>query len=641
VALAVDQKTGRLYVDHGGDVAVYDPSGTQVDSLSLGATTNSQGLAFAALQGGVKAGQGNLYVSDASNNDVTIFGPPPPGPPFVTAESETGTGPTTATLHATIVPAGFDTTCIFQCVDSVTFQASGYTNATTVPCTPADLGSSFDYQQASADVSGLTVGTFYHFHAVATNSAGTTTGADKTFQAGPGLWTPYFRCPVDDPAMLATDGVNLLSSCVASNSTDGSITIGTTNTLTGNSNLQIGAVADFSTGVFTAIAPPAGALVGDPVQVTAGGVTVTATVESAGAPTDFDIGAGLSVGAPIITLPVKIHLESLPGAAVDLGPSCFIGSEQDPIVLHPENTDISNATLSFDTFDPDGTQDPNGELLSLIVGGLVQGDDTFAVPGASGCGPNGDGTLDPVVRAVVGLPSPSGANHLVLDDASSLLALPASALSGSGTILTGQQFADDWHVAFGFPTTTTTSTSTTTTAPTTTPRLPRPPPRLPRPPPRLPRPPPRLPRRAPRPPRPAPGAPRWARPAAHSSSSHVGLAGWGPRPPPGVHAAPRGPVVSPPKHDAAGSLPASDRGEPSHQTHGYPGEPLRVRHPRPTARSGHSSRIRPRRRRRSPPWARPWDLAARARRGDTAWTHDGLAQHPVGMYLPDFARTAA
>jgi hypothetical protein len=317
-------------------------------------------------------------------------------------------------------------------------------------------------------VSGLTVGTFYHFHAVATNSAGTTTGADKTFQAGPGLWTPYFRCPVDDPAMLATDGVNLLSSCVASNSTHGSITIGTTNTLTGNSNLQIGAVADFSTGVFTAIAPPAGALVGDPVQVTAGGVTVTATVESAGAPTDFDLGAGLSVGAPIITLPVKIHLESLPGAAVDLGPSCFIGSEQDPIVLHPENTDISNATLSFDTFHPDGTQDPNGELLSLIVGGLVQGDDTFAVPGASGCGPNGDGTLDPVVNAVVGLPSPSGANHLVLDDASSLLAVPASALSGSGTILTGQQFADDWHVAFGFPTTTTTSTSTTTTAPTTT-----------------------------------------------------------------------------------------------------------------------------------------------------------------------------
>jgi NAD(P)-dependent dehydrogenase (short-subunit alcohol dehydrogenase family) len=30
-----------------------------------------------------------------------------------------------------------------------------------------------------------------------------------------------------------------------------------------------------------------------------------------------------------------------------------------------------------------------------------------------GCGPNGDGSLDAVVNAVVGLPSPAGANHLV------------------------------------------------------------------------------------------------------------------------------------------------------------------------------------------------------------------------------------
>jgi len=106
--------------------------------------------------------------------------------------------------------------------------------------------------------------------------------------------------------------------------------------------------------------------------------------------------------------------------------------------------------------------------VSLVVGGLVQGDDTFAVPGATGCGPNGDGSLDAAVNAVVGLPSPSGANHLVRSDASSSLALPASALSGTGTIVTGQQFANDWHVAFGFPTTTTTTTSTSTTAPPTT-----------------------------------------------------------------------------------------------------------------------------------------------------------------------------
>src|SRR5262245_51026387 len=59
VALGLDQKSGDLYVDHGGDVTIYDKTATQVGSISLSPTTNSQGLALAALQGGVKAGQGN------------------------------------------------------------------------------------------------------------------------------------------------------------------------------------------------------------------------------------------------------------------------------------------------------------------------------------------------------------------------------------------------------------------------------------------------------------------------------------------------------------------------------------------------------------------------------------------------------
>ena len=77
-----------------------------------------------------------------------------------------------------------------------------------------------------------------------------------------------------------------------------------------------------------------------------------------------------------------------------------------------------------------------------MVSGTVQGDDTFSVPGASGCGPNGDGSLDSLVNAVVGLPSPSGNNHLVLDDASSALVSP---INGEN----GQAFANAWHGAFG------------------------------------------------------------------------------------------------------------------------------------------------------------------------------------------------
>src|SRR5262249_34843103 len=58
-----------------------------------------------------------------------------------------------------------------------------------------------------------------------------------------------------------------------------------------------------------------------------------------------------------------------------------------------------------------GTPNPNGPLFTIVVPGAVQGDNTFSVPGASGCGPNGDGSLNGAVNAIVGLPSPSGANH--------------------------------------------------------------------------------------------------------------------------------------------------------------------------------------------------------------------------------------
>jgi hypothetical protein len=63
-------------------------------------------------------------------------------------------------------------------------------------------------------------------------------------------------------------------------------------------------------GEYTAVAPLGGALVADPVQISVGSIVVTATVEPAGPPTNFSLVAGLEQGVPILTLPVKIHLES-------------------------------------------------------------------------------------------------------------------------------------------------------------------------------------------------------------------------------------------------------------------------------------------------------------------------------------------
>src|SRR4029453_14033558 len=126
-------------------------------------------------------------------------------------------------------------------------------NAQSAPCTRDTRGSSFTQQKASATITGLTIGTNYVFRVVAMNSAGTSTGEDQTFQAGPGAWTPFTRSPVDAPAMLAADGVNQVSVCVASNSTHGSIKIGSTLTMTGNSNLQIGLLGSLNTATFIVV----------------------------------------------------------------------------------------------------------------------------------------------------------------------------------------------------------------------------------------------------------------------------------------------------------------------------------------------------------------------------------------------------
>src|SRR5262245_24693061 len=174
-ALGVDPQSGTLYVDHGGDVVAYDTTAAQVDNFSL-TGTSSQGLAFGS-------SAGHLYVTDRSANNVTIYGPPTiPGPPFVQSESFSDVTQSSVTLHATVVPFGLDTTCQFQYVDDATFQASGYTTATSVACVPADLGSSFTLEHASASVTGLAPTTIYHFRVRSEDPGGAKNGGDKTFQ---------------------------------------------------------------------------------------------------------------------------------------------------------------------------------------------------------------------------------------------------------------------------------------------------------------------------------------------------------------------------------------------------------------------------------------------------------------------------
>jgi hypothetical protein len=155
------------------------------------------------------------------------------------------------------------------------------------------------------------------------------------------------------------------SACVAATSPDGSLTIGHTTVHTGSMSIQFGvsgseasnSSGSVSGGGFIVPATDSQTLVAAPAQVPGGllglmcpsnvslvsalcntavnnGLNdVTATAELAGTPADFNLSAGLRTGEPILTLPVKIHLQN-----PLLGSGCYIGSDQEPIVLHPETT---------------------------------------------------------------------------------------------------------------------------------------------------------------------------------------------------------------------------------------------------------------------------------------------------------------
>jgi hypothetical protein len=281
-----------------------------------------------------------------------------------------------------------------------------------------------------------------------------------------GDWAPFTRCPVNDPSMLAADGANVVASCSDTASASGSITLGNTTAPLGHTDLQVGVLANEATfpPAYSAVAPSGGAIVGDPVTIPGGLLglmcpgaipvitqlcdsitnstlnTVTATIEPAGSPSNLNLSSVFGTGQTIITVPVKIQLSN-----PILGNNCFIGSDSDPIVLNPQNSVAPN-NGTFDTFDPNGTSDPNGALqVSTVNGGTIV-DNTFSVPGATGCG----GLLfswavDPVLDLKEGLPSASGHNHLTLNDPS--ISIAGYTVPSSMAPNQGQDLAAAWNSA--------------------------------------------------------------------------------------------------------------------------------------------------------------------------------------------------
>lgn len=133
-------------------------------------------------------------------------------------------------------------------------------------------------------------------------------------------------------------------------------------------------------------------------------LTLYATTELAGVPTGFNPEG--------VTLPIKIHLTTPSGV---LGNNCYVGSNSNPIVLHnttgttnppPPNQPITGRNFEISE---------ENEIAYLKNGIFV--DNTFAVPGATGCELKLFGfipiSLNGFVNEQAGLPSPAGNNEAI------------------------------------------------------------------------------------------------------------------------------------------------------------------------------------------------------------------------------------
>jgi hypothetical protein len=139
---------------------------------------------------------------------------------------------------------------------------------------------------------------------------------------------------------------------------------------------------------------------------------VTATVELAAPASQIQINTFnlLTEQGTALSLPVKIKLSN-----PFLGNNCHIGSNSNPVTIAfttgetsppPPNEPIHGAAGIF-------SANETGTLITLSGGKLVN--NSFAAPGANGCGGLLSFLIDPFVNSIVGLPSAAGTNTAVLE----------------------------------------------------------------------------------------------------------------------------------------------------------------------------------------------------------------------------------
>jgi hypothetical protein len=248
------------------------------------------------------------------------------------------------------------------------------------------------------------------------------TGAFVTNAVAAATPAPFTYCPLADPNIsYCVSAVGIAGGSFKMGSVTVSIPAGT--------NLQGGLVPDPVTGVslgpFIPASPPDKTLTSPALGVPGGllgvaqiqdllpGVTdVKAEVKLVG-PVTFSFDNLLYQRTPGIALPVEVHLVN-----ATLGPNCTIGTPANPIILN-----LTDGVTS----PPAGVKPIRGSSGAInfpkpgffYFKGVSVVDNTWAAPGATGCGLFG--TLNALVNFKSGLPSAAGNNIAILNSDSYLV----------------------------------------------------------------------------------------------------------------------------------------------------------------------------------------------------------------------------
>jgi hypothetical protein len=272
----------------------------------------------------------------------------------------------------------------------------------------------------------------------------------KSASGGPGypppggIYAPFTDCPILNPLMQEAVP-NSAVLCSDGHVTSGSITIGNITTpVIQPVDVQFGGVqtpnadfgGDWTTGISSyaggILPPPAGLkamLVTKPDQIPGtltqelGCATATNPVvknlcsEAAnGSAKDNKVFALAQSAGQLTNFGLTTWTQRLKFKLINplLGNNCYIGNDNQPIVVNPNITLAPGGQLEV-LPDPNPAKHPNTDVLDITK--AIASDTTFSAPAVTGCGPGGAKNIpvDEALDAGAGLPAASGVNSLTLN----------------------------------------------------------------------------------------------------------------------------------------------------------------------------------------------------------------------------------